>query len=229
VLRKVDPDTGRALVDDIADAAGQKGTGRWTAQSAMDLGVPVPTLTAALEARELSALRAERQSASSHLPGPDLPALDAQQKAALVDDLQHALLASRICAYAQGMNVIRAASSEYGWNVNLRELARIWKGGCIIRARLLDSIMAAYEAMPDLRNLLLAPKMQVAQDPWRRVVGLAIHKGVPCPALSASLAYYDAYRSASLPQNLIQAQRDAFGAHTYERIDRPGFVHTDWE
>ena len=233
ILAVRDPETGRPLVDLVLDKAGQKGTGKWTAQVALDLGVPVPTIAAAIDARVLSAMKGERVAASGRLRGPRARALRGD-RARLVRAVHDALYASKVCSYAQGMSLIGAASREYGWGVSLRETARIWKGGCIIRARFLDTIMRAYERRPDLPNLLLdrdvARAVQRAQSAWRRTVSAAQGVGVPVPALSASLAYFDSYRSAELPQNLTQAQRDFFGAHTYERADRPGAgpVHTDW-
>ncbi len=233
VLRHVDQDSGRPLVDAIVDAAGQKGTGRWTAQTALELGVPIPTITAATEARGISARRSERLRASEILPGPACGATDSERDA-LVQDLEAAVIASRLCSYAQGMALIRAGSEENGWGISLAEVARIWTGGCIIRARLLQPIRAAFERDKSLSNLLLAPELtnlvSSGHEAWRRTVARAVSCGVPTPAMSSSLAWYDATRSASLPQNLVQAQRDAFGAHTYERIDRPelGFVHTEW-
>jgi 6-phosphogluconate dehydrogenase len=226
-----DPETGKALVDVVEDKAGQKGTGKMTAQVALDLGVPIPTIAAAIDARVLSSLKAERVAAAERLAGPTRKP-DAGDRAALVDAVENALYAAKVCSYAQGMNLIRAGAEAYGWKVDLSEIGRIWKGGCIIRARFLDAIRAAYVRSPSLPNLLLdeefAARVAAAQDGWRRVVGLAQQAGVPVPAFSASLAYYDSYRTARLPQNLTQAQRDAFGSHTYERTDRPGFVHTDW-
>jgi 6-phosphogluconate dehydrogenase len=226
-----DPETGKALVDVVEDKAGQKGTGKMTAQVALDLGVPIPTIAAAIDARVLSSLKAERVAAAERLAGPTRKP-DAGERAALVDAVENALYAAKVCSYAQGMNLIRAGAEAYGWKVDLSEIGRIWKGGCIIRARFLDAIRAAYVRSPSLPNLLLdeefAARVAAAQDGWRRVVGLAQQAGVPVPAFSASLAYYDSYRTARLPQNLTQAQRDAFGSHTYERTDRPGFVHTDW-
>jgi len=233
VLTVRDPETGNPLVEMILDQAGQKGTGKWTAQAALDLGVPVPTIAAAIDARVLSSMKAERVRASEALASAaTLHAADDTHE--LVDAVRDALGAATVCAYAQGMALLRAASAEYDWDVNLREIARIWKGGCIIRARLLDPIMQVFERDPDLPNLLLdadiRPRVLQAERAWRRTVQMAIEHGIPIPALSASLAYFDSYRSAVLPQNLTQAQRDLFGAHTYQRIDRPeaGFVHTDW-
>ena len=226
-----DPETHRPLVDMVLDAAQQKGTGKWTAQVALDLGIPVPTIAAAIDARVLSSMKKERVEAAKLLTGP-VPKADGDVKA-IVSAVGDALYASKICSYAQGMNLIRAASDSFGWKVSLGEMARIWKGGCIIRARFLDSIRTAYQRKPDLANLLLDPDFNKtvaeAQAGWRRAVGLAIEHGVAVPALAASLTYYDSYRTAELPQNLTQAQRDAFGAHTYERSDRPGVaLHTEW-
>jgi 6-phosphogluconate dehydrogenase len=221
------------LVDLVLDKAGQKGTGKWTAQIALDLGVPVPSIAAALDARVLSSMKDERVAASAALQGPPT-AVDRAAVSALVEDVQSALHAAKICTYAQGMRLIQTASTEYKWNVSLREMARIWKGGCIIRARLLDTIMKAFERKADLPSLLLDPDFAQTiaqkQHAWRDVVATGARLGIPMPAMASALAYYDSYRSAELPQNLTQAQRDAFGAHTYQRRDKPeqGFVHTDW-
>jgi 6-phosphogluconate dehydrogenase len=223
---------GKPLVDLVLDKAGQKGTGKWTAQIALELGVPIPSIAAALDARVLSSMKDERVAAGRALPGPG--AVDRGAQKALVEDVHAALHAAKICTYAQGMRLIQVASAENRWNVSLKELARIWKGGCIIRARLLDTIMRAYERRPDLPSLLLDPDFAQTigqrQRAWRDMVALGARTGVPMPAMSTALWYYDSYRSAELPQNLTQAQRDAFGAHTYERRDHPerGFVHTDW-
>ena len=233
VLRVRDAETGDPLVDKVQDKAGQKGTGRWTAQAALELGVAVPTLAAAVDARVMSAMKDERVAASDQLAGPD-SGRSKEDRKALVAAVHDALLASKICCYAQGMSLIRVASEENGWNIRLSEMARIWKGGCIIRARLLDSIMRAYDNRPDLANLLLddgfRSDLQKAQSGWRHSVQAAQGMGIPVPAMGASLSYYDGYRTARLPQNLTQAQRDAFGAHTYERVDHleQGFIHTDW-
>ncbi len=231
-----DPESGRPLVELVQDKAGQKGTGRQTAQVALDVGVPVPTIAAAIDARVLSSMKDERVEAAGRLRGPSASAGAATGGAAgsIVDDVERALFASKVCSYAQGMSLIAAGAKAYGWTIDLGEIARIWKGGCIIRARFLDVIRGAYQRDPGLANLLLDGELGAgvaeAQEGWRRVVALAQGSGVPVPALSASLAYYDSYRTARLPQNLTQAQRDAFGAHTYERTDRPadGFIHTDW-
>ena len=233
IFRATDEETGRPLVDLILDKAGQKGTGKWTAQVALDLGVPVPTIAAAIDARVLSSMKDERVAASEKLKGPRTRA-SRGNRAKFIQSVHDALYASKVCSYAQGMSLIRAASAEYKWDVHLREMARIWKGGCIIRARFLDTIMRAYERRADLPNLLLdkdvAREVRAAQAAWRRTVSAAQASGIPVPAMSASLAYFDGYRSAHLPQNLTQAQRDFFGAHTYERADKPGagFIHTDW-
>jgi 6-phosphogluconate dehydrogenase len=233
VLAVRDPETGNPMVEMILDQAGQKGTGKWTAQAALDLGVPVPTIAAAIDARVLSSMKAERVRASEQLSSITSThvAGDTHELAGAVHD---ALSAATICAYAQGMALLCAASAKYDWNIELREIARIWKGGCIIRARLLDPIMQAFERDSELSNLLLdagiRPRVLAAERAWRRIVQMAVEHGIPVPAFSASLAYFDSYRSSVLPQNLTQAQRDLFGAHTYQRVDRPeaGFVHTDW-
>jgi 6-phosphogluconate dehydrogenase len=233
IFGATDPETGNPLVDMILDRAGQKGTGRWTAQVALDLGVPVPTIAAAIDARALSSMKEERMIASQLVFSPAGSAYEGDKRQ-LIRAVHDALYASKICSYAQGMSLIRAGSQEWQWHVNLRELARIWKGGCIIRARFLDSVMTAFERQPDLPNLMLdydcMSWIRKSERSWRWLIALAVQAGIPVPALSASLSYFDAYRSAQLPQNLTQAQRDFFGAHTYQRTDRPnaGFVHTDW-
>jgi 6-phosphogluconate dehydrogenase len=232
IFTAVDPETRKPLVDQILDKAGQKGTGKWTAQVALDLAVPIPTIAAAIDARVLSSMKEERVSASQNLQGPKVSY--SGDKKELISAVREALYASKICSYAQGMSLIGGGSNEYKWKIDLKEMARIWKGGCIIRARFLDTIMQAYERQPNLPNLLLDPeflsRISAAQAPWRKIVSLAATNGIPIPAMSASLAYFDSYRSANLPQNLTQAQRDFFGAHTYERADKPGkgFVHSDW-
>jgi 6-phosphogluconate dehydrogenase len=234
IFRVKDPDSGAALLDKVLDKAGQKGTGKWTAQVALDLGVPVPTIAAAIDARVLSSMKEERVAASKVLRGPDaIPKVSDRKQ--FIDDVHDALYASKICSYAQGMALIQAGSREWKWGVNLREMARIWKAGCIIRARFLDSIMRAYERKPDLPNLLLdqefSATVQKSGQAWRRAIAMAQSSGIPVPAMSSSLAYFDAYRSADLPQNLTQAQRDYFGSHTYQRNDKgpdAPFVHTDW-
>jgi 6-phosphogluconate dehydrogenase len=230
IFRKVDAETGRPLVDLILDEAEQKGTGKWTSQNALDLGVPTPTINAAVEGRLLSAFKKERVAASKVLSGP-VPAFAGDGRA-LAEDVRQALYASKICSYAQGMALLRAASHEYAYNLRLDELARIWRGGCIIRARLLGRIRDAFLRNPDLPNLLMDDEFREAvqsrQEAWRRVVKAAVDMGIPCAAMGTSLAYFDAYRSERLPANLLQAQRDYFGAHTYKRVDRPGSFHTEW-
>ncbi|CAA6663082.1 unnamed protein product [Spirodela intermedia] len=226
------------LVDRILDKTGMKGTGKWTVQQAAELSVAAPTIAASLDARYLSGLKHEREEAARILAqasvsgeGPP-PAAGRIDKRRLVDDVRQALYASKICSYAQGMNLLRAKSEEKAWGLELGELSRIWKGGCIIRARFLDRIKAAYNRNRGLANLVVDPEfareMVHRQAAWRRVVGLAIAAGVSTPGMCASLAYFDTYRRARLPANLVQAQRDLFGAHTYERIDRPGDFHTEW-
>jgi 6-phosphogluconate dehydrogenase len=234
IFRVRDQETGRPLVDLVLDKAGQKGTGKWTSQVALDLGVVIPTIQAAIDSRVLSSLKAERVEASRQLSGPQVAGYSGD-KEELIAAVHDALYASKICSYAQGMNLIRAGSEHYQWDINLGEVSRIWKGGCIIRAQFLDKIKQAYQRRSDLPNLLLDPDFKAwamdAQPRWRRVVTTAQSMGIAVPAMSASLAYFDSYRTAELPQNLTQAQRDFFGAHTYERADRPelGFVHTEWE
>ncbi len=229
VLAKRDGDTQSALVDAIEDKAEQKGTGRWTSESALELGVPLTGITEAVFARMLSSQKAERVKAASTLAGPGSSAGSA---ARLVDDARDALYASKIVAYAQGFEHLRAGSKEFGWNLDLGALATIWRGGCIIRAQFLDRIKDAYAESPDLPNLMLAPFFQQAlasaQKSWRSVVKKAIDQGVPIPAFASSLAYYDGYRRARGPANLIQGLRDYFGAHTYHRVDREGSFHTRW-
>ncbi|MBI3912207.1 MAG: NADP-dependent phosphogluconate dehydrogenase [Armatimonadetes bacterium] len=225
-----DPDTGQPLVELILDTAGQKGTGKWTSQNALDLGAALPTINAAVEARLLSSYKRERVAASETLCGPaPQPPADVNR---FIDQVEGALYAAKICAYAQGMALLAKASAEYGYSLELAEIARIWKGGCIIRARLLDHIRRAYQRRPDLPNLLLDEEFRDAlharQDDWRAVVATAARNGIPTLAFGASLAYYDMYRTARLPTNLTQAQRDYFGAHEYQRIDREGVFHTDW-
>jgi 6-phosphogluconate dehydrogenase len=233
ILTVQDPETKKPLVDVILDKAGQKGTGKWTAEQAQELAVPIPTIDAALTARLVSALKEERVIASEHLTGPKTNEIKGDKKQ-LLSALADALFASKICSYAQGMALIRAGSHEYKWGTDLAQTASIWRGGCIIRARMLQQITDAFTQKPDLSNLLLygefAQWMNKSQADWRMIVAEACKAGIPVPALSASLAYYDAYRSANLPQNLTQAQRDFFGAHTYQRVDKPelGFVHTEW-
>ena len=223
---------GSALVEKILDTAGQKGTGKWTAISALDEGVPLTLIAEAVFARCLSAQKEERVKASEILSGPT-PLFEGD-RAAFVNDLKDALLAAKIVSYAQGYALMRAAARSYGWNLNWGGIALMWRGGCIIRSVFLGKIKEAYDADPALENLMLAPyfreKLEKGQKGWRRICASAITNGIPAPALCAALSYYDGYRSARLPATLLQAQRDYFGAHTYERVDRPRgeFFHTDW-
>lgn len=232
IFKYVDPETGHHLIDLILDSAGQKGTGRWTVLSSLELGVPIPTIYAAVNARVMSAYKDERVAAAKELPGPgETYPGDA---ALFVDKVRDALYCSKMCSYAQGMALIAKASQEFNYNISLPESARIWKGGCIIRAGFLDKIRKAFAENPGLPNLLLAPEFKQSildrQEAWREVLVLANKLGIPVPAFSSSLDYFDSYRRANLPQNLTQAQRDYFGAHTYERTDKPRgeFFHTEW-
>jgi 6-phosphogluconate dehydrogenase len=229
--KKDDLGAGGDLIDYVVDKTGMKGTGKWSVQEAAERSVPAPTIAAALDARFLSGLKAERIAASAVLAGPSVPA-QAVDKAALLEDVRQALYASKICSYAQGMNTIRQASQEFGWDLDLGAIATIWKGGCIIRAKFLDRIAQAYAKNPQLSSLLVDPdfakELVTRQPAWRKVVVLAVTQGIATPAFSGSLAYYDQYRRARLPANLIQAQRDLFGAHTYERTDRKGDFHSEW-
>ena len=231
IFSVTDPHSDAPLVEQILDRAGQKGTGRWTAEIALAHGVPLPTIHAAVDARGLSSRKDERRRASAVLSGPGAAAVNDR---ALIDDIHDALYASKICSYAQGMDLLRTASEAHGWDLDLAEIARIWKGGCIIRAKFLDRIQGAFRDQPSLENLLVDAQLggwiSEHQMGWRRVLGLAATHGVPVLAHSASLSYFDSYRRERLPQNLTQAQRDFFGAHTYERIDQPRgeFFHTDW-
>jgi 6-phosphogluconate dehydrogenase len=230
IFKTIDPDTGLPLVDLILDQAGQKGTGKWTSQNALDIGVPVPTINAALQGRIISSLKEERVYAATQLPSPE-------QKyegdaAELINAIENALYASKVTSYAQGLAMLRMASLEYNYDLNIRDIAKIWRSGCIIRASLLGDIMAAYERDPQLVNLMLDEVFKSAilerLDDWRKVVQIAVGLGIPVPAMSGALSYFDAYRSEHLPANLIQAQRDYFGAHTYRRIDKDGVFHTQW-
>jgi 6-phosphogluconate dehydrogenase len=230
IFKKIDPDTGMPLVDVIMDAAGQKGTGRWTVVSALELGVSIPTITAAVNARIISSYKKERVEASKQLIGPTGKYEGDTQS--FINKIRDALYCSKICSYAQGMALIGKASQEFNYGIDLGETARIWKAGCIIRAGFLGKIKYAYDENPQLANLLLAPEFIQTilnrQEAWREVLAVAAKLGVPVPAFSASLDYFDSYRRDRLPQNLTQAQRDYFGAHTYERIDKPGVFHADW-
>ena len=232
-LQQRDPSGDGFLVDSVLDTAGQKGTGKWTSVNALDMGVPAPTVAEAVFARCMSAIKNERIHASSILSSPpkeDLPV----DKTELLEAIRGALYCSKICSYAQGFQLIQAAASEYGWELNLGEIAQIWRGGCIIRAAFLQKITEAYEKNFNLANLLLDEYFKNCinqyQVNWRKVVSIACLHGIPVPTFSSALSYYDSYRSARLPQNLLQVQRDYFGAHTYERIDQPrgNFYHLDW-
>jgi 6-phosphogluconate dehydrogenase len=230
ILGRTDPETGQPMVEVILDTAAQKGTGKWTSGSALDLGVPAPTIAEAVFARCVSAMKAERVAAAALLRGPG--GAFAGDRPEFVSAIRDALYISKICSYAQGFALLRAAEEEYGWDLAPGEIATIWRGGCIIRARFLDKIREAFDRDPKLSNLLLDPYfrgiVEEGQPRWRKVVGTAIELGVPVPAFSSALAYFDSYRAARLPANLIQAQRDYFGAHTYQRVDRPGTFHTEW-
>ena len=230
VLNKRDEKTGGALVDVIRDEAEQKGTGRWTARNALDLGVPLTGITEAVYARVLSAQRVLRAEAEKKLPRRPVPGRNPEP--AEIDAIRDALYASKIVAYAQGFQQMTVASKDYGWDLRLGEIAKIWRGGCIIRARFLDRITAAYEADADIPNLVLQDYFRdavlKAENAWRRVVTLAVEYGVPIPAFSSSLSYYDGLRRARGPANLLQGLRDYFGAHTYRRLDAEGSFHTRW-
>jgi 6-phosphogluconate dehydrogenase len=234
ILRVKDPETHQPLVDLILDKAGQKGTGKWTSAIALDLGVITPTINAAVDSRNISSRKDERVEASKQIKGPTVEDGSANHRL-LINAIRDALYASKICSYAQGMNLIRAGSENWKWDINLGETARIWKGGCIIRAQFLGKIKDAYQRRADLPNLLLDPDfsayMQRAQSNWRLAVTTAMKTGIPVPGMSASIGYFDAYRTAELPLNLTQAQRDFFGSHTYQRADHPdaAAVHTEWE
>jgi 6-phosphogluconate dehydrogenase len=231
-LAQKDPETGQPLVELILDKAGQKGTGQWTLMSAAENAVVVSTINAAVEARVLSSQKAQRVAASTQLQGPLVDF--AAAKATLVAKVHDALYASKVVSYAQGLDLMRTMSGKRGWNLDMGAIASLWRGGCIIRARFLNRITEAFVAEPGLANLMLAPFFKAllnrTQQPWRELVALAVSQGVPVPAFSASLAYYDSLRSARLPANLLQAQRDYFGAHTYERVDKPAgqAFHTEW-
>jgi 6-phosphogluconate dehydrogenase len=225
-----DPDTGTFVVDSILDKAGAKGTGKWMSQLALDMGVPSTLVTEAVYARCLSAMKEQRVRASHLLKGPDLTCHDDTQT--FVEQVRQALYASKIASYAQGFVQLAAAAKENEWQLDYRSIAMLWRGGCIIRAQFLERIAEAYDAEPNLENLMLAPYFQKAladsQSAWRHVVATAATIGVPVPGFMAALAYYDGYRHEQLPANLLQAQRDYFGAHTYERTDKPGTFHTEW-
>lgn len=230
IFRRIDDLTGEPLVDLVLDSAQQKGTGKWTSQDSFNIGAAVPTINTAVVERILSSMKAERVAASELLAGPGTTYEGSKE--ILIDSVRQALYASKISAYAQGMAMLRIASHDYGYDLNLAEVASLWRAGCIIRARFLNRITEAFNRNPELPNLLLDTSfnqsVQERLPAWRFVVRTAVGLGIPAPAFSASLAYYDTYRSARLPANLIQAQRDYFGAHTYERTDREGTFHSDW-
>lgn len=231
IFAKADPETGKPMVDVILDSAGQKGTGKWTSQNALDLGVPLSIITESVFARFLSAMKEERVAASKRLQGPEVKSFDGDAKA-FIEAVRKALYASKIASYAQGFAQMRVASDEYNWSLNYGSIAMIFRGGCIIRAGFLQNIKDAYDRDPELKNLFLdeyfSNVVHNYQDAWRDVVALAVKRGIPVPAFASGLAYYDSYRSARLPANLLQAQRDYFGAHTFERVDKPGSFHFQW-
>ncbi len=232
ILGKVDDETGKPMLEVILDAAGQKGTGKWASQEALNLGVPAPTVVEAVLARCMSAIKEERVRAAQHLSGP--ASQFTGDKREFIEQIQQALYASKICSYAQGFQLMKVAAAEYKWDLNYGNIALMWRNGCIIRAHFLGKIKEAFDQQPDLENLLLNDYFKgvidKSQTAWRRVVATAIELGIPVPAFSSALAYYDGYRSARVPANMLQAQRDYFGAHTYERLDRPRgeFFHTNW-
>lgn len=231
IFSKQDPDTGKPMVDVILDAAGQKGTGKWTSQSSLDLGVPLSIVTESVFARFLSAMKEERVQASKILSGPDTKPYDGDAKE-FIEAVRKALYASKIASYAQGFAQLRSASDEYNWNLNFGSIAMIFRGGCIIRARFLENIKEAYDKNPELKNLLLDDYfgwvVNNYQEAWRKVVSIAVQYGIPVPAFASALAYYDSYRTERLPANLLQAQRDYFGAHTFKRVDKEGTFHYQW-
>ena len=232
IMANTDPETGKPMIDVILDTAGQKGTGKWTSQVSLDLGIPAPTIAEAVFARIVSAVKAERVAAARILSGPSVTF--SGNKKEFIEMIRQALFLSKICSYAQGFQLIRAASDAYGWDINPGTVSLLWRGGCIIRAQFLGKIKAAYDKKPELQNLLLDDYFKTAvekgQQSWRRVIAVAVEHGIPVPAFGSALAYYDSYRRERLPANLLQAQRDYFGAHTYERLDKPRgeFFHTEW-
>lgn len=231
IFTKIDDETGKPIIDVILDKAGQKGTGKWTSQNALDLGVPLPIITESVFARFISAMKEERIAASSILSGPTQEEYDGDRDE-LIEAVRKALYMSKICSYAQGFAQLRTQSEESNWNLNYGEIAMIWRGGCIIRAQFLQNIKEAYDNNPALTNLLLDDYFKSItleyQSALREVVSVAVKHGIPVPSFSSAIAYYDSYRLADLPANLIQAQRDYFGAHTYERKDKEGTFHTNW-
>lgn len=232
IFTKMDPETGQPLVELILDAAEQKGTGKWTSQEALELGVPLPLITEAVFARCISAMKEERVAASKVLSGPATDLTYEGDKEEFIEQIRKALYMSKICSYAQGFAQLKAASEEYGWDLQYGDIAMIFRGGCIIRAQFLQKIKEAYDRDPNLPNLLLDPYFKEIvenyQGALRKVVAVAVEKGIPVPCFSSAIAYYDSYRAERLPANLLQAQRDYFGAHTYRRIDKEGSFHTEW-
>lgn len=231
IFTKYDEETGKPMVDVILDSAGQKGTGKWTSQSSLDLGVPLSIITESVFSRFLSAMKEERVAASKVLNGPAVKPFEGSREE-FIEAVRKALYASKIASYAQGFAQMRAASEEYNWNLSYGEIAMIFRGGCIIRARFLQNIKDAYDRDPELRNLLLDDYfkniVENYQDAWRNVVSVAVTRGIPAPAFASALAYYDSYRTERLPANLLQAQRDYFGAHTFQRVDKEGTFHYNW-
>jgi 6-phosphogluconate dehydrogenase len=231
IFTKKDDETGKPLVDVILDTAGQKGTGKWTSQNALDVGVPLPIITESVFARFISAMKDERVKASKVLSGPESKPFTGN-KEELIEAVRKALYMSKICSYAQGFAQMRAASEEYGWDLRYGDIAMIFRGGCIIRAQFLQKIKDAYDREPALANLLLDPYFKEIVEGYqaalRQVISVAIERGIPVPAFASAIAYYDSYRTETLPANLLQAQRDYFGAHTYQRVDKEGIFHTNW-
>ncbi|MCJ8007736.1 NADP-dependent phosphogluconate dehydrogenase [Lederbergia wuyishanensis] len=231
IFAKVDEETGKPLVDLIKDTAGQKGTGKWTSQNALDLGVPLPLITESVFARFISAMKEERVAASKVLNGPEVSAFEGDKKE-LIEAVRKALYMSKICSYAQGFAQMKAASEEYGWDLKYGDIAMIFRGGCIIRAQFLQKIKDAYDRDANLANLMLDPYfkeiVESYQSALRKVIAIAVERGIAVPCFSSAIAYYDSYRTETLPANLLQAQRDYFGAHTYERLDKEGTFHTEW-
>ncbi|MFP3122029.1 NADP-dependent phosphogluconate dehydrogenase [Ectobacillus funiculus] len=231
IFTKIDDETGKPLVDVILDTAGQKGTGKWTSQNALDLGVPLPIITESVFSRFMSAMKEERVIASQQLRGPEVKSFEGN-KAELIEAVRRALYMSKICSYAQGFAQMRAASEEYDWNLSYGDIAMIFRGGCIIRAQFLQKIKDAYDRDANLPNLLLDPYFKEIVESYqfalRQVIAVAIERGIPVPSFSSAIAYYDSYRTETLPANLLQAQRDYFGAHTYQRVDKEGVFHTNW-
>ncbi|GAB6989741.1 NADP-dependent phosphogluconate dehydrogenase [Paenibacillus pini] len=231
IFKKIDPDTGKPMVDVILDSAGQKGTGKWTSQSSLDLGVPLSIITESVFARFMSAMKEERVAAAQHLNGPSVSSYDGDPKE-FIEAVRKALYTSKIASYAQGFAQMRAASEAYNWDLNFGSIAMIFRGGCIIRARFLQNIKDAYDRNPALNNLFLdeyfSNIVDNYQEAWRKVISIAVTRGIPVPAFASALAYYDSYRSERLPANLLQAQRDYFGAHTFQRLDQEGSFHFQW-